>query len=324
MIIFLQKNLKEFLFLIFIVGLWFSFASLENILSRKITLNEFLIFEPEKKRITGRGRPVIISASASLCLELMIENAGQLITHQQFYDFVWRRFGTEPAPTALYQNISALRRALNKAGLQEDIIRTMPRKGFILSPKTTISREITSAPASVQVQAESVQAVRSDENSNFVNTENPLKKTISEEKPNVIHSARKRLTHSFFIKGIRFWSALSFKESMAIISFTLMLFVIVYFFSLRTGMDDENALFSYSTDYKGCKIFSKSDALLSTENVLKKVDQLKINCRTAPYIYLTAYENADRLSYFSCQHPLDSSLRANCRSFYYVKNFNDE
>ncbi|WP_254185925.1 winged helix-turn-helix domain-containing protein [Pantoea sp. B270] len=293
-------------------------------MSRKITLNEFLIFEPEKKRITGRGRPVIISASASLCLELMIENAGQLITHQQFYDFVWRRFGTEPAPTALYQNISALRRALNKAGLQEDIIRTMPRKGFILSPKTTISREITSAPASVQVQAESVQAVRSDENSNFVNTENPLKKTISEEKPNVIHSARKRLTHSFFIKGIRFWSALSFKESMAIISFTLMLFVIVYFFSLRTGMDDENALFSYSTDYKGCKIFSKSDALLSTENVLKKVDQLKINCRTAPYIYLTAYENADRLSYFSCQHPLDSSLRANCRSFYYVKNFNDE
>ncbi len=324
MLIFLQKHLKKLLFLIFIVGLWFSFASLENILSRKITLNEFLIFEPEKKRITGRGRPVIISASASMCLELLIENAGQLITHQQFYDFVWRRFGTEPAPTALYQNISALRRALNKAGLQEDIIRTMPRKGFILSPKTTISREITSSPASVPVQAESIQAVRSDENSNFVNTENPLKKTISEEKPDVIQSARKRLTHSFFIKGTRFWSALSFKEPMATISFTLMLFVIVYFFSLRTGMDDENVLFSYSTDYKGCKIFSKSDALLSTENVLKKVDQLKIDCRTAPYVYLTAYENADRLSYFSCQHPLDSSLRANCHSFYYVKNFNDE
>ncbi len=40
MLIFLQKHLKKLLFLIFIVGLWFSFASLENILSRKITLNE--------------------------------------------------------------------------------------------------------------------------------------------------------------------------------------------------------------------------------------------------------------------------------------------
>ncbi|MCS4492674.1 winged helix-turn-helix domain-containing protein [Pantoea sp. B623] len=293
-------------------------------MSRKITINEFLIFEPDKKIITGRGRPVIISASASMCLELLIENAGQLVTHQKFYNFVWRRFGTEPASTALYQNLSALRRALNKAGLQEDIIRTMPRKGFILSPQTTISRDIISAPVSVTVQAEGIHAVRPDENSNLLNNENLLKKTISEEKQNVIHSAKKRLTQPFFSRSSPFWSALSFRELMTTMSFTLFFFIIVCFFSFRAGMDDENALFSYSTDYKGCKIYSKSDALLSTENVLKKIDQLKIDCRTAPYVYLTAYKNSDRLSYFSCQHLLDTSVRANCSSFYYVKNFNDE
>ncbi len=113
---------------------------MENALSQKIILNNFLIFELEKI-LTFKGRTVTISSSLSMCLKLLIENVGHLVTHQQFYDYVWRRLGTEPASNSLYQNISALRRAFIKTGFQEDIIRTLPRNGFLLSPQTTIIKE---------------------------------------------------------------------------------------------------------------------------------------------------------------------------------------
>jgi len=293
-------------------------------LSRKITLNEFLIFEPEKKRITGRGRPVIIGASASLCLELLIENVGQLVTHQQFYDYVWRRFGTEPASTSLYQNISALRRALIKAGLQDDIIRTMPRKGFLLSPKTTVLRENVSASAPVKGQPENIHVATPVENNAPPDSSSPDIKTTSAEEKKVKRSGGEHFPHSVFFKFRHFRPVLSVKRLLVMISLPLFFLAILYVFSVNNRKHEENTFFSYITDYRGCKLFSKTDASLSIEEILKKTDELKIDCRTAPYIYLTAYKNADRLSYFSCQHPLDSSVRANCHSFYYVKNFNDE
>ncbi len=130
---------------------------MEKDLSRKITLNEYLVFEPDKKTISHKDRKTTIGASASMCPELLIENVGRLVTHQQFYDYVWRRFGTEPASTSIYQNISALRRALIKIGYEEDIIRTMPRKGFLLSPKTTIMKENIGVSLSFTDQSEATQ-----------------------------------------------------------------------------------------------------------------------------------------------------------------------
>ncbi|MCT6592914.1 winged helix-turn-helix domain-containing protein [Pantoea dispersa] len=293
-------------------------------MSRKINLNGFLVFEPEKKRITGKGSPIIIGASASLCLELLIENVGQLVTHQQFYDYVWRRFGTEPASTSLYQNISALRRALNKAGLQDDIIRTMPRKGFLLSPQTTVSRENVSTSAAITGQPESIHATTPVANNLPPKSNRPITTTTPTEEKKVKRSGRKDFTDYFFLKFRHFESVVSVNPLLVITSLTFSFLGIIYFSASRTGENEGKTVFSYITDYSGCKIFSKTDALLGTEDILKKTDKLKLDCRTAPYVYLTVYKNADRLSYFSCQHPLNTSARANCRSFYYVKNFKNE
>ncbi len=304
--------------------LCFPLSLLENAMSRVITLNEFLIFEPDKKRITGRGRPAIISASASLCLELLIENAGHLVTHQQFYDYVWRRFGTEPTSTSLYQNISALRRAFNKAGLQEDIIRTMSRKGFLLSPQTTISKESIPDSVAVTGQAEDVHAFRPVEKIDTTFGEASVSEAPSEEDNKIIRSGWSKFTHSTILYARHFKSPSTVKKMLITGCLSILFFIFIYFYSSRTSMEEKNTLFSYSTNYRGCILYSKTDAFLSTEAILKKVDNLKIDCRTSPYIYLTYYENADRLSYFSCQNPLNTSIKANCRSFYYVKNFNDE
>ena len=266
----------------------------------------------------------MISASASLCLELLIDNAGHLVTHQQFYDYVWRRFGTEPASASLYHNISSLRRALSKAGLQEDIIRTMPRKGFLLSPQTTVSRDSASASAGATGEADEMHAVSPAEKDETYTGEMSVNETTPAEERKVIHSTGERFSHPFFLKGRHYWAGLSLKKRMMMISLSVVLLSVIYFFFTLAGRNEEKPLFSYSTDYRGCTLFSNTDTMLNTESVLKTAEKLKLDCTTTPYVYLTAYKNADRLSYFSCQHPLNGRARANCRSFYYVKNFNDE
>ncbi|MCX2193657.1 winged helix-turn-helix domain-containing protein [Pantoea agglomerans] len=180
-----------------------------------------------KKRITGRGNPAVISASASLCLELLIDNVGQLVTHQQFYDYVWRRFGTEPASTTLYQNISALRRALNKAGLQEDIIRTMPRKGFLLSPQTTVERESLFSFTSVSTESESAHSLSAGGNEMPEHSlpDERMRNTQNEQKSdseNKISSYSPLTQHPFFFSFF-----LSQKKMMIA---TFMLFFGTFFF----------------------------------------------------------------------------------------------
>lgn len=288
-------------------------------MSRKITLNSFIVFEPDKKRISGRGRTEVISASASLCLELLIDNAGQLVTHQEFYEYVWRRFGTEPASASLYHNISSLRRALKKTGLQEDIIRTMPRKGFLLSPQTTVDKETTPLPLS-PVYVSGISA-GDNETADKSTTEVRIQAAPDEKKTDAVDTTRLqsvRLKSRFYLSGFKS------KKSLMLALLLVIPVLPVCFFYIMAGQNYNDELFTYSTDYKGCAIFNNSDSWLSQSEVKKQVDELNIVCDGNPYVYLTAYKHADSLSYFNCEHPLGGHVRANCRSYYYVKNKNND
>lgn len=292
-------------------------------MSRKITLNNFLVFEPDKKRIIGRGHTAVISASASLCLELLIENVGHLVTHQQFYDYVWRRFGTEPASTTLYQNISTLRRALNKAGLQEDIIRTMPRKGFLLSPQTTIEKEINPSPSSVITEPESAETLPAVENI-MADQSASDQKVCTEKNEEHCDSANKRFLHAVHMKSFFSQIFLKSKKMVAVTILLLLAIILLSFFYIRAGMNYDDTVFVYSAEYKGCTLFNNSDAWLKPSELKKKVDEMNLNCSVSPYVYLTAFKHADSFSYFNCEHPLKGPARANCRSHYYVKNLNND
>ncbi|NRH23226.1 winged helix-turn-helix domain-containing protein [Pantoea stewartii] len=293
-------------------------------MSRKITLNEYLVFEPDKKTISHKDRKTTIGASASMCLELLIENVGRLVTHQQFYDYVWRRFGTEPASTSIYQNISALRRALIKIGYEEDIIRTMPRKGFLLSPKTTIMKENIGVSLSFTDQSEATQKLQNKENNEMSGGKEPAKKSDSDSEK----LDEPRLTKLFFQNalgnGFFYVKRLSYKNLVLPLTIIFVVFFVYYFFYLRVSMRADDETFTYSTEYKDCTLFSKTDAFMSKSDVTKMAEKLDIDCKNTPYVYLTAYKNADRLSYFLCERPLNSNVRANCHSYYYVKNFYDE
>lgn len=294
---------------------------MEKTLSRKITLNNSLVFEPEKKRIICKGRQATISASASLCMELLIDNVGQLVTHQQFFDYVWRRFGMEPTSTSLYQNISALRRALNKCGLKEDIIRTMPRRGFLLSPQTTILKENIFPPNSVISNPEDDDIITSVGTDTDSGEDHAVENLTPMHESKVPVSKYQHISNSILITVRAFFLRLPLGKLLVV---TISIALFFYFSYYRVNLTPDSDVFGYSVDYKGCTIFNNSDAWLSEYEVKKQVDNMKIDCMVAPYIYLTAFKHADRVSYFDCKVPLKTTVRADCRSHYFIKNLNDE
>lgn len=136
-------------------------------MSRVIILNNLIRFEPEKKNLSSKNAHVHISAPASYCFQLLIDKQGELVTHEELYQHAWRQFGMEATANTLYQNISVIRRGLDKCGLHDDIIRTMPRRGFILSPAVIIQH----ARAQDYVDAEEVDIA--EQTATILNETNP-------------------------------------------------------------------------------------------------------------------------------------------------------
>lgn len=97
------------------------------------------IFLPEQRMITtlNKEKKLILYNTASRCLLTLIENSGQLVTHQQLYHAGWEYHGRNASPNTLYQTISEIRKSLQQVGL-ENIITTQPRSGWIINKNITI------------------------------------------------------------------------------------------------------------------------------------------------------------------------------------------
>lgn len=100
---------------------------------------------PRKSWPTGR---VTLHAPASECLLLLLTNNGQPVTQKAFFSQVWEKKGAVVSTNTLYQSIASVRKALKATGLEEDIIRTIPKQGFQCnaSVSTRSLTEFTSRP----------------------------------------------------------------------------------------------------------------------------------------------------------------------------------
>lgn len=78
---------------------------------------------------------------AAKCLEIMLEQQGNIVTHAELYQKVWEAQGINVPPNTLYQNISIIRRALKEMISDGDkLIKTIPRKGFQIHPDAVVKR----------------------------------------------------------------------------------------------------------------------------------------------------------------------------------------
>ncbi|MDU4942019.1 MAG: winged helix-turn-helix domain-containing protein [Mixta calida] len=108
-------------------------------------INNNVIFDPVNHTLTSSKfypeKDMKINQPASRCLALLIERRGDIIKQDEFMNEVWRKHGMEVTVNTLYQNISILRKTLKRAGIDENIIITVPKKGITLSARVEESED---------------------------------------------------------------------------------------------------------------------------------------------------------------------------------------
>ncbi|MCI1898158.1 MAG: winged helix-turn-helix domain-containing protein [Enterobacter sp.] len=97
-------------------------------------INETLIFEPELRRLGPLAeyprRAATLHGPVSECLLQLLEHNQQVLTQRFLFTSVWEKHGAVVTTNALYQTIASIRKALKSAGLEENIIKTIPKEGF--------------------------------------------------------------------------------------------------------------------------------------------------------------------------------------------------
>lgn len=104
-------------------------------------INDAVIFkmnDSELIPLTQDGEAILLNTPTARCLQLLVERQGRVVSRDDFLEQVWGAKGIVVSQNTFYQNISLLRKSLKKAGLQEDIVVTVRRKGFTLSSDVVI------------------------------------------------------------------------------------------------------------------------------------------------------------------------------------------
>jgi DNA-binding winged helix-turn-helix (wHTH) protein len=78
--------------------------------------------------LLSNGVPHPVEPQVFDLLRLMVESAGRLVTHDELIEKVWA--GRIVSDSAIAARISAARAALHDDGTRQELIRTVPKRGF--------------------------------------------------------------------------------------------------------------------------------------------------------------------------------------------------
>ncbi|WP_273908113.1 winged helix-turn-helix domain-containing protein [Enterobacter bugandensis] len=260
------------------------------------TVEETLRFCPEKNTLynisTQEG--VSILSTASGCFRLLIEEQGNILTKEQLIEQVWGTRGIVISHNTFYQTMLNLRRGLENAGMQNDIISTHYGKGVSISKNIKIL-------SSRYESAEVLQEVIEDEK----NTLNGVAITDVIDKPEGRPSSLPQFLNRFRTKG--FFLVLS-------VFFTTL---IVYAAINRFLMNDDFFSTYRETNFNmgGCNVYITPDHTgeVSLEDILKKG---RVNCENNERVFISLVEPVRRLSVIFCNNQL--AEEEECVSDFYL------
>lgn len=131
-------------------------------MAKVFLLGGLVVFSPERNVLhskTDETKRLSLSNPASRCLLLLIQQRGQVIERDYFFQHVWINNGAQVTNNTFYQNISLLRRAFKEFGLNEEMIVTVPKVGIRLESSLDVAEQdveepLTETPAQVNAAPE--------------------------------------------------------------------------------------------------------------------------------------------------------------------------
>lgn len=98
-------------------------------------IDEIVKYNPETHELMVIHKdevPLVLSVPASRCFLFLLLNQGRIITQSELFHEGWEKYGIDVSMQTLYQNIYIIRRALKIAGIDREVISTIPKKGIMI------------------------------------------------------------------------------------------------------------------------------------------------------------------------------------------------
>ncbi|HGW8507336.1 TPA: transcriptional regulator [Raoultella ornithinolytica] len=284
-------------------------------------INDCVTFQPATNMLCNIHNPalkVTLSVPAGRCLQLLINNIGNIVTQQDFMDIAWKQSGMKVTSNTYYQNISILRRSLIHAGLEDNTIITLPRIGLTLATGTQIRKLVTETTPEVETGAG-----QSDENTEVEEySHRPPATTLPTtceyaEQVSPSPAAEHRFLPPSLTRTNIYRMGFSVKNGVLL---AISLAFITLLFSYLTEIKD-----NYFSDYvkiataQRCHVLSAKAVSESVKmEVLNKYDQhITGDCVNYPWVYVTTLADFPRTSIIRCNKPFTQSTL--CISEYFIE-----
>lgn len=261
-------------------------------------------------------KQVEINSPASRCLLLLIQRKGSIVGQTEMMDEVWHKSGAHVTQNTYYQNISILRRGLKNAGIEEDIILTIPRIGVTLCENVSI---LTNPVSMREVVNNSVMTSTLAENEGML----PVRMVNNVSSAALIMGQRfeEKMVNLQQIKeqGCHLFRSPAAMAIMALCIGAIALSLNAVFFRHET--------LSYTNHYflvgniNGCNVYYNDSIMAGAreDEIAKFLGLLSHDCKSHPYVYMSFYKTSSR-SRISVIHCSNDIINARgCVSEYFIK-----
>ncbi|MFC0228310.1 winged helix-turn-helix domain-containing protein [Serratia aquatilis] len=272
-------------------------------MSEKYIINYKVIFIPAENRLTpleARGSEIILNAPVSRILLLLLQNAGEVVRQEELFKEVWEKHGQFVSANTLYQNVSLLRKGLNHTGLLTDIVRTVPKRGFIFKGEVQIYRD-NDKPS--QPENNNNQSINT-----AINNE-PIAKEIHNQTIDHTESkvVNKNSADDIFIKkwkGIKLVPLICF-------SFFLIASVLIWTKKEDKFISTHNKIASINQ----CAIYvDQGNLRASYEKYILFLEEKKVACDPTKFIYITKKIASNDVLILLCNTEISGDV--NCSTLY--------
>lgn len=244
-----------------------------------------IIFTPATQCLARADQPdlqIKLKHSASLCLLLLIQNRGKVVSQNELLEFGWGENHRQVSFNAFYQSILSLRKSLLQLELEQPLITTIPRSGLIIQEEFEIQEIDTPAPVASSPEI----TLAADVSHDAIPAEAPRKPLIT--------------------------------VTEALIATLTLIVCGILLLPWRSADDYFSSYTAAPKTPTDCQYYFNSDA----SNFARHSHFIEKNpglCQANKYIYITTYPESKKLSVLLCRSPLKGVRENACQSVYYPR-----
>lgn len=270
-------------------------------------------FWPEKRALIScaTGEKHIIFKTASYCFSTLINNKPQIVSQKKLIEDGWGESAKEVPANTFYQSILNLRRKLKEAGLEHDIIKTIPRKGLKISDKTIVEIKISSPDLPQRSVAKETVINYNEGELKSWDAEKLISSKLIKlcDVEDTENNGLLRRTHS---------NTCPYFKSLYL--FFIIILIALFLNKLTEQMGKANFMSGYkregSKHVKSCTFYLNADSIIFTRHE-KFIKEKYSDCSNLKNIYVSTYLHSSQVSVFQCRFNAGLYGKQYCSSFFY-------